>query len=327
MRIIFFQRINFFVLLVLFFFMGSHNTVFGATTIRVPTTEYPTIQAGIDAASDGDTILVADGTYTGEGNKDIDINGKAITVQSENGPSKCIIDCEGNGRGFYLQSDAKSTINGFTITNGVANYGGAIRCVKSNTIINCRIIDNQANASGGGVFFVLGNLYQPARIINCIFAGNTAAWGGAMYFSSSNAQVINCTTIKNTGTGSIGNSCSSYPPSFTNCILWEDTFYLDPYCLPSFSYCDIKGTSITGSTIINSDPLFVDVMDPDPMQWDLHLSSSSPCIDKGTSAGAPDTDIDGNSRPQGPGYDMGAYEHVKESSSLAGPILLLLMDE
>jgi hypothetical protein len=64
-----------------------------AATIHVPA-DQPTIQAGIDAAVNGDTVLVADGTYTGVGNRDIDFKGKAITVKSENGPENCIIDCE-----------------------------------------------------------------------------------------------------------------------------------------------------------------------------------------------------------------------------------------
>ena len=58
--------------------------------------EYSTIQSAIDAAEDGDIVLVADGTYTGSGNRDISYKGKAITVMSENGPESTVIDCEGS---------------------------------------------------------------------------------------------------------------------------------------------------------------------------------------------------------------------------------------
>ena len=48
--------------------------------------DFSTIQAALDASWDGDTIIVRDGTYTGAGNRDIDFNGKAVHLRSENGP-------------------------------------------------------------------------------------------------------------------------------------------------------------------------------------------------------------------------------------------------
>ncbi len=45
-----------------------------------------TIQGAIDLASDGDTIIIGDGIYTGTGNRDIDFDGKSVTIRSENGP-------------------------------------------------------------------------------------------------------------------------------------------------------------------------------------------------------------------------------------------------
>ena len=59
-----------------------------ANTLLVPQ-QYSTIQMGVDAAVDGETVSLADGTYTGAGNKDIDFLGKAITVMSEGGSETC----------------------------------------------------------------------------------------------------------------------------------------------------------------------------------------------------------------------------------------------
>ena len=131
-------------------FILFSSIAFGAT-INVPG-DQPTIQAGIDAASDGDTVLVADGTYTGEGNKNLDFKGKAITVQSENGAESCIIDCENEGRGFYFHTGegVDSVVSGFTITNGrptgATLHSGGIYCSSSSpTITNCIISNNLAS--------------------------------------------------------------------------------------------------------------------------------------------------------------------------------------
>ena len=123
-------------------------SVASAITIRVPS-EQPTIQTGIDASVQGDTVLVAEGTYTGTGNKNLDYGGRAITVLSENGPEYTIIDCENSGRGFCFDSgeDSFARLEGFTICHGnVGNVGGGIRCYDSSPIItNCTVSNNTAD--------------------------------------------------------------------------------------------------------------------------------------------------------------------------------------
>ena len=63
-----------------------------AGTIHIPG-DSSTIQAGINGATDGDTVLVADGVYYGYGNYGISFNGKQVLLMSENGPDYTIIEC------------------------------------------------------------------------------------------------------------------------------------------------------------------------------------------------------------------------------------------
>jgi hypothetical protein len=104
-----------------------------------------TFAHAIDEASSSDIVMAADGTYTGSGNFDISLGGKEITLQSENGPASCIIDCQGDGCGFIFQNDEgqNTKLSGFTIINGGGwppGYGQAINCFSASpTIENCLI--------------------------------------------------------------------------------------------------------------------------------------------------------------------------------------------
>jgi hypothetical protein len=166
-----------------------------------------TIQAGIDAAVEGDTALVADGTYTGTGNKNLDFGGKAITVVSANGPESCIIDCENDGRAFYFHSGEPdgAVVDGLTITNGSALRGGGVYCVDSRpTLANCIIVGNAATAEddamGGGVYCS----FSYPTITRCTITGNTAAaeirarGGGVFCWSAGNVTLAACTITGNT---------------------------------------------------------------------------------------------------------------------------------
>ncbi len=160
-----------------------------ADVINVPT-DQPTIQTGINAAVDGDTVLVASGTYTGQGNKNLNFHNKAITVRSARGPSDCIIDCGGNGRGFYFESGEgpDSVVKGFTIRNGFHSGGGGIYCWNNSspTITGNVITGNSGNQPGGGIC-IYGS--SPTIVGNTI-SDNTLNWDGGGIFCSESHSLI-----------------------------------------------------------------------------------------------------------------------------------------
>jgi len=169
--------------------------------------EYPTIQEAIDAAVDGDIVLVEDGAYRGMGNRGIDFRGKAITVRSENGAENCVIDCEDDNRGFYFHDNeaTDSVLDGFTITNGhyYGHGGGAVSCEDSSpTITNCVMVSNVGGSKWGGRG---GGAIQCVRaspiISNCIIMQNRTyqeGGGGGIYcYEYCNPQIVNCTISGN----------------------------------------------------------------------------------------------------------------------------------
>jgi parallel beta-helix repeat protein len=287
--------------------------------IHVPD-EHATIQAAIDRALDGDIVVVADGTYKGVGNKNLDFKGKAITVRSLNGPQNCTIDCENDGRGFHFHSaETKNAIlSGFTITKG--NAGGILCSQSSPTIMSC-IIKNNSNlgltGSGGGIHCAsTASETDSPTIANCVIINNTV-WssGGGIYCSGKTSpKIINCTIAGNScyindeQSGGGGIFWRSIPePIITNSIISGNSpnEIKAPFGSgTTVTYSNIKG-GWKGEGNIGVNAAFLD-----KSAGNYRLADYSPCIGAGTLTGAPAKDIAGNARPSPAGSypDMGAYE-------------------
>jgi hypothetical protein len=260
-----------------------------ADILNVPSGSYPTIQSAIDAAVDGDEVVVADDIYTGVGNRDLDFSNnlplgltRAITVRSANGPASCIIDCQGLGRAFNFgnNEDDSSVVEGFTIKNGSADYGGGIECYwaspkisnciitgnsaddgggidcyfSSPVIVDCVIADNTAGNDGAGI-----ECWESTpAITNCLIQGNAATrYGGAIDCYNSSPTIANCTIADNSGLSDSGGIYAPYTgssPTIIDCIIWGNGDDLD-LAGGSVTYsCIEDGHSGTGN--ISDDPLF-----------------------------------------------------------------------
>jgi len=204
--------------------------------INVPVDE-PTIQAGINAASDGDTVLVDSGIYV----ENINFNGKNIVVGSlflttgdTSYISQTVIDGNEDGSVVTFENgeNLTSVLTGFIIKNGSSILGGGIYCENSNpTLINVTITGNLVTGPYG--------------------------LGGGIYCENSSPALINVTVNENTsGDGGSGIYCSSSSPSLTNVTISGNSA-TSPYVTGGGIYCVSNSSPSLVNVTISSNTAYV----------------------------------------------------------------------
>lgn len=174
------------------------------------------------------------------------------------------------------------------------------------TIIDCTFERSLANSAGGGL--CLHN-DTTARVRNCVFSKSYAPGGAAIRTVGTPLVIVENTVILGSSLGAIHDDGGGRF-QIRNSIIWDTIFWADsntPIVLQPPVDALIEHSIIEGAAVwpgpgnMNADPLFVSAED-------VHLRPGSPAIDRGTTTGALDRDLEGKARPCGEGVDIGVYE-------------------
>jgi uncharacterized repeat protein (TIGR01451 family) len=215
---------------------------------------------------------------------------------------------------FQFGASEQVDVTGGRFENNEANGSGGGLWVWGNVSLSgTHLLSNTASYEGGGLYGVGG-----VKAVNDLFVANTPS--GLQLYGASGGQTLHSVTIAHPAvcggsairmigcTASITNTIIA---SYTVGILQDGGTLHEDYNLYYGNGTPIVstgGTLVTGThSLYDLDPRFVD-----PASGDYHLAAGSPAIDAGTPNGAPALDIDGDARPQGDGYDIGADEYSGE---------------
>jgi len=179
--------------------------------------DFNNIQAAINAAVEGDTVIVAEGRYV----ENINFNGRNITLTSTDPCSPDVVAAtiiDGNRNGsvvtFNRGEDENCVLNGFTITNGNAEYGGGIYLGwPPGTPPPPPPPPGPppgAPPPPGTPPPVYG--FTGPTITNCIISGNSGKRGGGIYYENSRPTITNCIITGNSASRDGGGILCGWPP-------------------------------------------------------------------------------------------------------------------
>ncbi len=187
-----------------------------------PQYEYHTIGEALAAARPGGRIVLVDGFYTGDGNRDLTIPCRGLTIESRSGvPDSCVLDVGGSAaephRAFRVSATPGVTFRGITVRHGWFPSGGAIHLesADSTRLYDCVFEECRAGGafpdSGGGALLITGHSGHGGRteIRDCRFEGcSSATDGGAVRLRyrglADTTFVVGCSFLSNQAEGSGG---------------------------------------------------------------------------------------------------------------------------
>ncbi len=141
---------------------------------------FRSLREAFDAALDGATIRLFDGTYSGPDNRELFTSDRSLRIESLGGEGACTIDLEGQGR--FVVADGFGSVRqlemrGLRVINGWGLQGGAIAIFQQDALLEgCSFRNNTATFRGGAVSLAEASL----TLRDCEFQGNTTATGGSV---------------------------------------------------------------------------------------------------------------------------------------------------
>ena len=193
-----------------------------------PNADFTSIQDAIDAASDGDTILVYPGTYTGGGAYVASLGDKQVSILSVGGAAVTLVDGESAHGGLYLDGSQglDTVIQGFTFANCGVEGQHAIELWRASgpTLADCVIRDCAGHVLHSGPQH-LGDPVGNPHILRCEFRDNTpAVHGGAVLYFNYNSPVMeDCIFEANEARYLHFSYLGNNLPTYINCVFDRNT--------------------------------------------------------------------------------------------------------